>query len=370
MSSSNANCAVCKGKISTKDYLSCSSCKSLYDILCSGLGEKRFKALDKDGKKNWVCEVCRIKQPKHDKTPAQGHQSKAPGIPASKSTEESSPSHVNTDRRKNRAPPSIEDNDCTGDQTLVTEKRLREILRHEMKTVLNSSIQQIVATELSAINKLVTSFQESMDFFSKQFDDLKSRLEEKSATVEKLQRDNEQLMSTVKDLGQRINLAEQHLRESNVEINGIPEHRSENLLTTLNQLAKTVDSPLIDGDILHVTRVAKIDKDSNRPRAVIVKLRSPRCRDGLLAAVTKFNKTNSKEKLSSQHLGIAGPPLPIYVSEHLTPSNKSLHAAARKRAKEMSFRFVWIRNGRIFARKDENSQAIMIRNHDSIKNIN
>lgn len=65
---------------------------------------------------------------------------------------------------------------------------------------------------------------------------------------------------------------EQSLRECNAEINGSPEKRSENLHNTIIQLAVTVDTPMVDGDIQYVTRIAKIFKDTKKPLAVIVKL--------------------------------------------------------------------------------------------------
>lgn len=127
---------------------------------------------------------------------------------------------------------------------------------------------------------------------------------------------------------------------------------------------------MVDGDIQHVTRIAKMNKDSKRPRAVILKLRSIRYRDQLLAAVHKFNKSKKQQdKLNSTHLGLAGTAEPVYVAEHLTPANKSLHALTRKKAKEAMYSFVWIRDGRIYVRKNENSSALLIRNHDSLNLI-
>lgn len=159
------------------------------------------------------------------------------------------------------------------------------------------------------------------------------------------------------------------MRDSNLEIVGVPEFRNENLPSTVLQLAKVVDIDISDDDIVHVTRIAKINRQSDRPRSILVKLRSPRKRDILLAAVTKFNKKNPKDKLSSQHLGLGGPGVPVFVAEHLTPENRSLHAAARIKAKGLAYKFIWVRNGRIFVRKDETSQAIAIRCMDSLNRI-
>lgn len=47
-------------------------------------------------------------------------------------------------------------------------------------------------------------------------------------------------------------------------------------------------------------------------------------------------------------------------------TKKSRHAATRIKAREMSYKFVWVRNGRIFVRKTVEDQAIVIKNLDSL----
>lgn len=49
-----------------------------------------------------------------------------------------------------------------------------------------------------------------------------------------------------------------------------------------------------------------------------------------------------------------------FVNLFLSPVNKSLHAAARIRAKELNYKYTWINNGRIFMRKDDFGEAILI----------
>lgn len=102
------------------------------------------------------------------------------------------------------------------------------------------------------------------------------------------------------------------------------------------QLGRVIGYNVSEKDIAHVTRVAKADRSNPRPRAIVVQFTSPRIRDGYLAATVKFNKANPKDKLNTSHVGIGGETRPIYVTEHLSPANKSLHAAARARAKEIA----------------------------------
>ncbi|CAG9565376.1 unnamed protein product [Danaus chrysippus] len=163
-----------------------------------------------------------------------------------------------------------------------------------MSSVISSNISDILANQLSDINTELGGLREAMNFFSDQYDNFKKCLETSAATIQKLQTKNDQLTLEVKDLTMRLNLTEQYMRESNLEINGIPEHKTENLVNVIGQLAKTVNVNLLDDDIIQVTRVAKLRNNSNRPRTVIARLRTPRQRDILLAAVQTFNKKIKK----------------------------------------------------------------------------
>lgn len=346
-------CAGCHNALPKHKFLVCSICKLKYDIECAGVCEKRFNLMEPSHKFAWKCPECCSKQPKfgNTHTPIRSHIACETDL-----------SNVTMRTKQNKST-------SQGCQNYVTEDTLREIIQQEFSSVINETIKLLVTTELRSINEKISSFQEAVNFFNSQFEGMKVTLDRNTKTIADLTKDNEKLKSSVYDLTTRLNTVELHMREGNLEINGIPEHRSENLYNTVVQLTKAVDNPLQVDDILHVTRVAKISKDNDKPRAVVAKLRSPRIRDIVLAAVKNFNKANSQDKLNSHHLGIGGTKSSVYVSEHLTSANKYLHAAARKKAKELAFKFVWVRNGRIFVRKDENHQSLLIRSLDYLNNL-
>lgn len=131
-----------------------------------------------------------------------------------------------------------------------------------------------------------------------------------------------------------------------------------------------MDCPIPTEKILHCTRIAKINRENNqRPRSIVVQFATPRDRDTFLAAAIKFNKSKpSPENLNTSHLGYSGEK-PVYVLEHLSPSNKALHAAARLAARKSGYKHVWIRHGRIFVRKTDHSDYILIRDMNSLDKI-
>lgn len=319
-------------------------------------------------KSSWKCPECCSKRPKTGNTNTPVRAATTNLTCSNESDNEEQPTDSNiTIRKKLSKPPTptlVASTDADRTSNL-TESTLRGIIKQE----LSITIGELVTAQLNTINEQITGFHECMTFINTQFEEMKAAMAEKSTIINNLKKENDQLNATVKDLTTRLNIVESHLRECNVEVNGIPEHRTENLVNTMVQLGQVVQNPLSSDDIQHVTRVAKLNKKSDKPRSVIVKLRTTKHRDAFLAAVAQFNKKNPTDKLSSHHLGIGGSRAPIYVSEHLTPGSKSLHAAARIKAKQMKYRFTWIRNGKIYVRKDEFSQALLIKSEDSLKLI-
>lgn len=335
----------------------CATCNLGYDLFCANISPKRFYLMDPERKNDWKCQECSSKQPKSDNTntpvrAACRHMALSDDI-----TQEEE-RNVTVRTSKQRTKPD-------SNESCLTEDALRSIIKQEM----TGTIKQLVSEHLANIALQITGFQESLSFISKQYDDLVQTVKEKNEVIQSLALKNDNLTLQVNNLTDRLSQIEQNMRAPNIEINGIPEHKSENLIKTIEQLGTVVENPFDDSDVLHVTRIAKLNKESERPRSVIIKLRSQRRRDELLAAVIKFNKKNRDNKLNSQHLGIGGHCVPIFVGEHLTPINKQLHAAARKKAKEVGAKFVWVRDGRIFVRRDEQSHAIYIKNDDSLKLI-
>ncbi|KAF9416657.1 hypothetical protein HW555_006087 [Spodoptera exigua] len=90
--------------------------------------------------------------------------------------------------------------------------------------------------------------------------------------VETLVRDNASLTKkytaindTVTELSERLNNLEQHLRESNLEIQAVPESHNENLPILLQQCSRVVGHNIQQDDVIKCTRVAKLNKENYIP---------------------------------------------------------------------------------------------------------
>ncbi|CAG4944331.1 unnamed protein product [Parnassius apollo] len=144
---------------------------------------------------------------------------------------------------------------------------------------------------------------------------------------------------------------EQFARSSNIEIQCLPENKEENILNTVVQIGKVINCNINEIDISQYIRISKLNPQSTRTRSVLVRFNNQRIRDSFIASASKYNK-EGKSKLNTSVLGIAcDPPKTIFVAEYLRANDKELYAAARARAKELGFRFVWVKNEKIFVRK-------------------
>ncbi|VVC93824.1 unnamed protein product [Leptidea sinapis] len=197
--------------------------------------------------------------------------------------------------------------------------------------------------------------------------DIISKIEDKIVTAIRQELQNiirKVLASELQPIKEQLQLLEgfntlpnNHLL-SDVEIVGIPEHRNEDtniiIKKNCNVVGFSFPSPQ---DIIFTTRVAKINRESKRPRNLVCQFSNKLVRDNFLAAIINYNKSHKDNKLSSSLLGITGSSVPVYVNEHLTPANISLHAETRKLAKTNGYKFVWVRSRKIFIRKEETSPA-------------
>lgn len=151
-----------------------------------------------------------------------------------------------------------------------------------------------------------------------------------------------------------LNNQQQRDRAFNLEINGILEKSNEKLIDYYCAMVRLLGIDSSTTDVVHMTRIRPLNPVPGRPKSIVVKLNSRLLRDAILSAI------RNRKGLSTCDLGIAGDQRKIFVNEHLTPSNKLLHRETRQKAAAAQYRFVWIRDGKIFVRKNDTSATIRI----------
>lgn len=333
-------CKACNKVAQATDAKVCFLCSGPFHYQCLGITTQNFNKESKQTKANWKCPDCKSSERKVDNS--------------------------NTPIRQQQNPSSSPTTSSNISDSVVDElKTYFEAKLKEATVTILSQVKEQLTTENRAIHKEFEEIKTSISYVHCQFEELKEQVNEKSKIINDLKSENEILRSQICVINTQLNNIEQQSRGCNIEIQCIPESKTENLLSTIKQLGKVVSRDINESEIIDFHRVAKINQQSDRPRAIIARLASPRVRDEVLAAVKKFNRTHSTNKLHSGHLGLAGNH-PVYVTEHLSPTNKKLHAAARVAAKEKQYEFLWVRNGKIFVRKNATSKSLWINSEDTL----
>lgn len=341
------NWGCCSVSNEDDNYTLCPKCKKAYHHLCLFAGKNKPKLTKVD--KDWLCPRCRESTPKaskNDNTPFRSAQNIT--LRPTKKPTLSQPS-------KNDSP--------------VTREEMREIMEEILLKHMEDFKKQFCG-ELLSVKEEIRSINKAMDYMGDQVEDMLKKYKENNELIKNLQKHEYEMQLNITNLTARINLLEQNARCKNIEIQCVPEKKTENLVGIVKELSKVVGLDLKDENIVHVTRTAKLNPEVKRPRSIIVELNNTRVRDSFLAAVSKFNKPKSpNDKLNSSHVGFTGPTSAIYVMEHLSPANKSLHATVRQAAKEKGYKYVWVRGGRIFMRKNDDSAYIYIKDNNVLANL-
>lgn len=353
-------CTACAEDLSTPEQIKCVTCSLRYHYDCINTTSKKYKELKNDYLNSWVCPLCQSKQPKGDNTNTPVRASSSSNV----SHDTSSISNVTLRRPQLHTQTNLQES--------FTLDNVKQLIQEEMEILLGkieTKIATLIDNKTKEMFKEINEIKESVCFVNNQYEEIKKELQGKFAQVKSLKEENEILQSSVKDLNSRLSIMEQHTRMSNLEIQCVPEHKAENLPNLIKQIGKITGNNISDTDIHKCTRIAKMNPESTRPRSIIVKFSSPRIRDTFLAGVIKFNKTNKNNKLNTNHIGMGGDPKPVYVLEHLTSELKKIHASARLTAKQLNYKFVWIKNGRVFLRKTDLSDHIIVRNIEQLKQL-
>lgn len=163
------------------------------------------------------------------------------------------------------------------------------------------------------------------------------------------------------ELSDRLGHVERNALSQDLSISGVPELENENLTSILRSIAALLAVDLSDTDVREVYRLER-SRATNKPRSIMVHLRSTRCRNRVLAA------KRAKGSIYAYELGLQGnhAHYPVYVNEHLTPSLANLVHTVRDAAKKKGYSYVWTWGGVVHVKRDASSNPIVIRSAEEL----
>lgn len=175
-----------------------------------------------------------------------------------------------------------------------------------------------------------------------------------------------QLKIQVSNLENIINIHEQSLLSSSLEVHGFPEKQNENLSESFVKIANSLQVTVDNENIVNIYRIRR-QNDNNAqqlPPTIFVKLTSQNLRDKIIKQRKNFNNFSTvnmgwTEKEKSF----------IYIRESLTPLNRRIYSAALSIRKQNKIKYLWIANGKMFGRKTDGERRFQLTSLDAVNAI-
>ncbi|XP_048487442.1 uncharacterized protein LOC125490951 [Plutella xylostella] len=352
----------CQSTENTGVVLDCTQCRGKFHGQCV-LSNFDNKSLDSDALAAWLCPNCVRKEPKRDNTPIRTGNNNNNSRPCK-------PEAAKVNKGvKTRS--QLQKPEASGTQPTATPAAdLRGIIREELtkfRSEMTSMINTAITSALATFKQEVDDLKASINIISDDYAKLKSsiqNMESKAKVHEKKISVLDTLQHQTDILIKQDNENQQWSRRSNIEIFGIPERKDENLLSVVQDLANRVDFPLdINRDVDFVTRVASSDKDNKKPKPIVLRLLARYKKDDFLAKLKKL------KGLKGSDIGYTGNSGLIFFNDHLTKSNKSLLYMAKKRARELNYKYIYVKNCSIRVRFSDTSPVIVINSEVDLNKI-
>ncbi|CAG9791737.1 unnamed protein product [Diatraea saccharalis] len=340
MSNTDIICGGCRKSIEDRRYLRCSACRLYYDLDCANVSEQRFyNTMSTDYKKVWKCVICASQQPKVDNTntPVRGT---AVGVTVQRGAAVDTSLNLDLDYMNDTAHNmTIE---MTDFQAFVMEMRaFREEMREEMR---------VNRLEMKRLNDAIAALTGRVTECEGQVDVLRERCNKIEAQLSAEKADNTTLVAEIDNLKLALNDRDQDLLFTDLELTCIPEQVNKNLQHLIGTVATKLGVELAEQDVVSAVRVGRILDATQTPgvlrvRPIVVRLARRAVRDRLLEAA------RVRRGVTTEGLGLPGRPCQFFFNERLTKSNRQLFRRARQLGRDRGWRYVWTRNGRIYARQ-------------------
>lgn len=312
-------CSTCKKNITKKaPGLECSRCNRIVhaDPACSKLSNKQLNTLRNATGIEWSCEECTQNISRRSSFI----------IPEDDADEDSDSGHI-----------------IGGQRTLDTRKLIQDISR-ELKKTLREEISVLEA---------------SMEFLSEQISTMENTLKSQDSKIKTLENKNQELTNKNKNLELRVAVLEQGMQQfeqkalsTTLEIAGLPDIPHQEVNKCIQNIASILGKETTD-----VQTSRRVMGNKDKPGVLVIEMKSSIARNQWLAA--------SKEKCFTA--GTILPEVPkdkadtrIYIREALTKPMKTLLYNAKQKLRD-KFQFVWCKDGKVFARKTNDSKIHYIR---------
>lgn len=347
-------CEACRAPITvTQKRIKCTVCLHVYHSECINYNS------DSASRSQWKCPTCVAAQRKggdNSNTPVRNPKptiqtQEAAGVKSLPSTPTATEPAL-PPLLPATAPGIIQPMEAAAVNEFVTQ--MESILDVKLNAVKGEILQNFKATFIDEFKKQMATMTTKFNHLEVSHNTLRNEHDDLKKDYDKLKQSVLDGDKRYLELQMQLNKQQQWARLANIEIVGLPETPRESPIDLAIKIAKHAGIELSPDNIESAHRVQPMQKADGRPKPIVVKLRNRMLKDQILSGLRKTRGINTHD------IGLRGADKKFYVNEHLTPVNKHLLSAAKSRAKDKSYKFVWVRNCNIFLRRNEESPAITI----------
>lgn len=228
----------------------------------------------------------------------------------------------------------------------------------------NENIEKIFTCENPTNKDILVILKEifnSQQFLAAKYDEIIIRNVELEKICENLRTENVTLQKEAQHMKEDLIRIEKTLNEKKIEIHGIPEYKNEDIYEIVKKIGDSFEYTIRKENIDEAYRIKDQNKNKKNNPIVVSFLRK--------IDKEEFLSKRKKRSLFTNEIGISESKIQIFINEHLNKRMKNLLWQTKTIKIEKKYKFLWIRNGSIFLRKNENTKIIKIDVHEDLKNI-
>ena len=319
----NINCAHCKKALpESGGFVSCHLCKkSFHYSPCSPLIESSWTSMSAKAKAEWKCLQCR-----------------------------------NNNKPCAALVQVIEK--VTRSRSRVDEDDILEINNKKYRSDNTHSNMHIVQSDVAEIKQMIAELSVNMQNNAGATAKLNNTIEILSNKITELVEEGHKKDQKIELLEDRLNGLEQQLLCNNVEIINAPTTKT--ALETAVDIARAANMTLTEYDIENAYRI----KTNNK---LIIRFKSIKTKRDIIKKCKELKLTTNKIYNNNNNTNVDKK---IFMNDELTAYNRNLLWQAKNKAKDVNWEYVWIKDGRILAKKNESARPIYIRKSSDINSLN
>ena len=152
----------------------------------------------------------------------------------------------------------------------------------------------------------------------------------------------------ISSISRRLQRLEEVNWHHELAVTGLPDFPNTDTMEVISSIATAINVPFANADVAAATC---IDSKKSKSKTLIVRFTSAIIRDSWL------NKKRTKKDLKAIEVFPNWPETMIYINERSSAEERRIFMEAKQFAKIHNFKYVWMRRGITYVRKDSTSKA-------------